>query len=49
MPLTFSISEGLALGFVSYAALMLGTGRSRELSVTAWVLSALFLLHLIFR
>lgn len=49
MPLTFSISEGLAIGFVIYAALMLGAGRARELSVTAWLLGALFLLHLIFR
>jgi AGZA family xanthine/uracil permease-like MFS transporter len=44
-----NISEGLAIGFVSYAGLMLGTGRAREVSLTAWVLSVLFLLHLIFR
>ena len=44
-----SISEGLAIGFVVYAALMLGTGRGRNLSLTSWILSALFLLHLIFR
>jgi AGZA family xanthine/uracil permease-like MFS transporter len=49
MPLTFSISEGLAIGFVVYAALMLGTGRVRELSLTAWLLAAIFLLHLLFR
>jgi AGZA family xanthine/uracil permease-like MFS transporter len=49
MPLTFSISEGLAIGFVIYAALMLGTGRAREVSLTTWVLAALFLLHLVFR
>lgn len=49
MPLTFSISEGLAIGFVVYAALMVGTGRARELSLTSWILAGLFLLHLIFR
>ena len=49
MPLTFSISEGIAIGFVIYAGLMLGTGRMREVSITTWVLAGLFLLHLIFR
>jgi AGZA family xanthine/uracil permease-like MFS transporter len=49
MPLTFSISEGLAIGFVAYAAFALGAGRARELSVTSWLLAALFLLHLLFR
>jgi AGZA family xanthine/uracil permease-like MFS transporter len=49
MPLTFSISEGLAIGFVVYAALMLGSGRARELSLTAWLLAGIFLLHLILR
>jgi AGZA family xanthine/uracil permease-like MFS transporter len=49
MPLTFSISEGLAIGFVIYAALILGTGRWRELSPTSAVLATLFLAHLIWR
>ncbi len=49
MPLTFSISEGLAIGFVVYAALMVGTARWRELSLTSWILAGLFLLYLIFR
>src|SRR6266853_3212120 len=47
MPLTFSISEGLAIGFVIYAAFQLGAGRAREVSLTAWVLAGLFLLHLV--
>ncbi|MFL6514967.1 MAG: NCS2 family permease [Chthoniobacterales bacterium] len=49
MPLTFSISEGLAIGFVAYVTLMVGSGRARQLSVTAWVLAAIFLLHLVSR
>ncbi|MEA3207776.1 MAG: adenine/guanine/hypoxanthine permease [Chthoniobacter sp.] len=49
MPLTFSISEGLAIGFVIYAAFQLGAGRAREVSATAWILAALFLLQLVFR
>lgn len=49
MPLTFSISEGLALGFISYAGFMAGAGRAREISITAWLLAAVFLLHLVTR
>ena len=49
MPLTFSISEGLAIGFVIYAAFQLGAGRARQVSMTAWLLAAVFLLHLVFR
>jgi AGZA family xanthine/uracil permease-like MFS transporter len=49
MPLTFSISEGLAIGFVAYVAFALGAGRARELTLTSWILAALFLLHLLFR
>ena len=49
MLLTFSTSEGLAIGFVIYSALMLGTGRGREVSLTTWLLAALFLAHLISR
>jgi AGZA family xanthine/uracil permease-like MFS transporter len=49
MPLTFSISEGLALGFVFYCALQLFAGRSREVSVTGWALGAIFLAHLLTR
>jgi AGZA family xanthine/uracil permease-like MFS transporter len=39
MPLTFSISEGLSLGYLAWAVLAIATGRWRRLSVTAWVLS----------
>jgi AGZA family xanthine/uracil permease-like MFS transporter len=49
MPLTFSISEGLAIGFVFYCALMLFCGRRREVSPMAWVLGVLFLAHLLTR
>ncbi|MHA3771038.1 NCS2 family permease [Verrucomicrobiota bacterium sgz303538] len=49
MPLTFSISEGLAIGFVVYTALMLGTGRWRQITATTGILALLFLAHLIWR
>jgi AGZA family xanthine/uracil permease-like MFS transporter len=49
MPLTFSISEGLALGFVFYCALMLFAGRARKVTPTGWVPGAIFLIHLLVR
>ncbi len=49
MPLSFSISEGLTLGFLAFAAARLAQGRARELSAGAWVLAGIFLLHLVFR
>jgi AGZA family xanthine/uracil permease-like MFS transporter len=49
MPLTFSISEGLAMGFVAYVTLMVGSGRARQVSGIAYLLAALFVLHIVFR
>lgn len=48
MPLTYSIATGLGLGFITYAALKLGTGRWKELGLGVSVLAALFLLKFIF-
>lgn len=48
IPLTFSISDGIALGFVVHTALLLGTGRRREITWITLALAAVFLLHLIF-
>lgn len=49
MPLTFSISEGIAVGFFVYVLLMLGLGRAREVSWLAYVLAGLFALHFVTR
>ncbi len=49
MPLTFSIAEGIAMGFVVYVFLMLGIGRAREVKPLSWVLGLLFLAHLIWK
>ena len=49
MPLAFSISNGIAMGFVVYAVLMLATGRGRQVTPLAYVLSVLFFLYFIFR
>ncbi len=47
MPLTYSISEGLAFGLMTYVAMKIGLGRGREISVTAMILCLLFLLSVI--
>lgn len=48
MPLTFSIANGIALGFITYAAIKVLSGKAKELSASVWFLAALFLLKLIF-
>jgi adenine/guanine/hypoxanthine permease len=45
MPLTYSIADGLALGFLSYSVLKLGTGRWREVHPASWAITALFILR----
>ncbi len=45
MPFTYSIANGLAFGFIAYAALKLFTGRAREVHPALWVVAALFLLR----
>ena len=47
MPLSFSIAHGIELGFVSYAAIKLLSGRHKEVSISVWVLSVLFLAHIV--
>jgi adenine/guanine/hypoxanthine permease len=48
MPFAFSISEGIAFGLLTYVAVKLGTGQSREIGVVTYILAALFLLHFLF-
>ncbi|EYD74261.1 Xanthine/uracil/thiamine/ascorbate permease family protein [Rubellimicrobium mesophilum DSM 19309] len=42
MPFTYSIANGLAFGFVSYALIKLLTGRAREVHAATWIVAALF-------
>jgi hypothetical protein len=39
IPLTLSITQGILWGFLLYALLYAVAGRSREVSVTLWLLS----------
>ncbi|NOJ23008.1 NCS2 family permease [Vibrio coralliilyticus] len=43
MPLTFSIAEGISLGFIAYAAIKLFSGKGRDVSFSVWVMSAIFI------
>ncbi len=48
IPFTFSIANGITLGFISYPVVMMVAGRWREVSPLAYVLAALFVARLIF-
>jgi len=48
MPFTFSIATGIAFGFISYSALKLFTGRSKEVSWLVYLLSVLFILRFLY-
>jgi len=43
VPLTFSISAGIGLGVLSYVAVMVGTGRAKQIHPLMWCLVPLFL------
>lgn len=47
MILSFSISEGIAFGFISYALMMGVSKRRKEASIVVYILGALFILNLI--
>jgi len=42
VPLSFSIANGIAAGFLSYVILKVAAGKSREVSFAAWVMAAIF-------
>lgn len=43
IPLSFSIANGIAAGFISYVAIKLITSRANEVSIGAWFLAAIFI------
>ena len=45
MPLTFSITDGIAFGFISYALLKLATGRAREAHWLIYLFAILFVVR----
>jgi AGZA family xanthine/uracil permease-like MFS transporter len=48
MPFTYSIANGLAFGFITYAVLKLFTGRVREVHAMVWIIAAVFLFKFIY-
>ena len=48
IPLTFSIANGIALGFIAYVALKIGKGDINKISSGAWFLTLIFLSKFIF-
>ncbi|HWW06549.1 NCS2 family permease [Collimonas sp.] len=47
IPFTYSIANGIAFGFISYAALKLFTGRVKQVPVMVWFIAAIFLFKFI--
>lgn len=45
MPFTYSIANGVAFGFISYAVLKLLTGKAKQVKAVVWVIAAVFLLR----
>ncbi len=48
IPLTFSIANGLAFGFVSYTLIKIGTGDGRKVHWLVYVLTALFIARFVY-
>lgn len=47
-PLSFSIADGIALGFITYTVAKVLSGRYREITLTVWVMTAILLAKYIF-
>ena len=45
MPLTYSIANGLAIGFISYACLKTMTGKWRSVHPATWIIAILFIIR----
>ena len=48
IPLTFSIANGIALGFLSYVVLKISNGEIKSISSAAWFLTLIFISKFIF-
>ncbi|WP_034348355.1 NCS2 family permease [Noviherbaspirillum massiliense] len=48
MPFTYSIANGIAFGFISYAGLKLFTGRAKQVPLVVWIIAALFIFKFIY-
>ena len=48
MPFTYNIANGLAFGFITYAALKLFTGKAKQVHWMTWLIAAVFLFKFIY-
>ena len=48
MPLTYSIANGLAFGFISYALIKLLTGKASQVHAATWIVAGLFVIKFAF-
>ena len=48
MPLCYSISDGILLGVIAYVMMHALSGKFKEISITMWILAALFICKYIF-
>jgi AGZA family xanthine/uracil permease-like MFS transporter len=48
MPLSFSIAEGIGLGFITYVLIKVVSGRAKDCSAAAYVIAAIFALKYVF-
>lgn len=45
MILTYSISNGIAFGFIAYSITMLASGKGKQVHLTVWILNIIFVLY----
>ena len=45
MPLTYSIANGIGVGFISFAVISAASGRARKIHPLMWVVTAGFLIY----
>jgi AGZA family xanthine/uracil permease-like MFS transporter len=48
IPLTYSIVDGMAFGFISYVVLKVSMGKAKEVSVPLYIVTGLFLINFVF-
>lgn len=45
MILTYSISNGIAFGFIAYAVAMIAAGKTKQVHITVWILMVIFVIY----
>ena len=48
LPISYSISNGIAFGFIAYTVAMIAAGKAKDIHITVWVLMVIFVLYFAF-